>query len=204
MKFRFTHKLPRLGASPLISQWLLLVIALSIVAQFDGGWLAAKLALIPSRVWLGEVWRLVTWPLVEAGPVALILTCIVIWRFGGELAGVWGDARLQRFMTHVIIGAAAATVLLAALVGTSRFARLGGLATFDTLVIAWARHFPERTLTLFYGFLTLSGQRLVYFMLLVAGIFAIYVGPVYMAPELAASAIAAYYPQAWLRKSRPW
>jgi membrane associated rhomboid family serine protease len=178
---------------------MLLVFALSIIAQFDSGFLASRLSLIPSRVWLGEVWRVVTWPMVEPGAMGLILTLIVIWRFGTELAGVWGDARLQRFMVHVILGAGAATVLLAAAFGSSRFARLGGFAVIDALIIAWARQFPSRTLQL-YGLITLSGRQLIGFTLAAAVVFAIYIGPLYMAPELAACAIAAWYPQAWHRR----
>jgi len=195
----FSFRLPRLGASQLISQWLVAVAIASIISQFDGGWLTAKLALIPSRVWLGEVWRLVTWPFIEAGPMSLILTLIVIWRFGGELAGVWGDNRLQRYATHVIIGAAVVTVLVSSVTGWSRIARVGGLAVVDALVIAWARQFPSRPLNLFYGLLQLSGSRLIMVVFAMPIVFAIYFGPSVMAPELAACAIATWYPQAWLR-----
>ncbi len=193
----FSFKLPRLGASPLISQWLLATIGLSILAQLDGGWVVSKLALIPSRVWLGEVWRLVTWPLIELGPVSLIVTCLVIFRFGTDLATRWGERKFQRVMLQMVIAAAVITVLVSAVAGVSRFARCGGWAVGDALVIFWARQFPTQQITL-YGMLTLSGRKLTHFTLGFTTLFAIYLGPVVMAPELAACALAYYYPSRWL------
>jgi hypothetical protein len=69
----------------------------------------------------------------------------------------------------------------------------------DALVIAWARQFPERTLVL-YGMLELRGQRLINVTIGAAILFALYAGPVAMAPELAACAIAALYPAQLLRR----
>lgn len=192
-------RLPRLGSSPLISQWLMLLLGLSIIAQFDNGFLSGRLALIPSRVWLGEVWRLVTWPLIEMGPISLVGTCIVLFVIGGQLATLWGDRRLQRFALHVVAGAGVATVLVSTLFGAGRYAHLGGLAITDALVITFARQFPDRTLTMFYGMLPLSGQKLVLFVVAVNVLLAVYVGPLVLVPELAACAIANWYPQAWLK-----
>lgn len=192
-------KLPRLGSSPFISQWLLATLAVSIIAVLDGGWIANKLALIPSRIWLGEIWRLVTWPLIEGSPQSLIVTCIVIFVFGSDLATRWGDRRLERYVAHVVVAAAVVTVLVATLTGSSRMVRLGGWAVTDALVIAWARQFPDRCLTI-YGVLTLRGQQVIQFTIAVSVLFAIYFGPIYMAPELTACAVAAAYPQAWLRR----
>jgi membrane associated rhomboid family serine protease len=193
-------RLPRLGASPLISQWLMLLIALSIIAQVDGGFLSGRLSLIPSRVWLGEIWRLVTWPLIELGPMSLVVTCVMLFAIGGELASAWGDRRLQRYMIHVVLGAGITTVIVSTLFGLGRYAHLGGFAVPDVLVIAFARQFPTRTLRMVYGMLPLSGQQLVMFVVAVNVLIAIYVGPVIYAPELAACAIAAYYPQSWLKR----
>lgn len=193
-------RLPRLGSSSLISQWLVLLIALSVIAQFDNGFLSGRLALIPSRVWLGEVWRLVTWPLVEMGPIALVGTCVVLFVIGGQLASVWGDRRLQRFALHLVAGAGVATVLVSTLFGAGRNAHLGGLAITDALVITFARQFPDQTLAMFHGMMPLSGQKLVLFVIAVNVVIALYAGPLVLAPELAACAIAAWYPQAWLKK----
>ncbi len=198
MKLPRFARLPRFGASKLINQWLVALLALSIIANFDGGFISSRFALIPSRVWLFEIWRLITWPVVEPGVVTLIITCVSLYRFGSDLAVRWGERRLQRFMMHVLVGAGVATVLVATLIGYSRGAWLGGYAVADALVIAWARQFPGEPVSI-YG-LQLSGERLVRFVLGANVLFAIFLGPVHMLPELAASGLAAYYPRAWLRK----
>lgn len=197
----FSFRLPRLGSSPLISQWLLATLVLSIVAHFDGGFLASRFALIPSRVWLGEIWRLVTWPMIELGPVSLLATLVVIFRLGSDLATRWGDRRLQRYVLQIVVGAAVATVLLSTVFGLGRMARIGGWALDDLLVIGWARQFPTQQLSLFYGMLKLSGRQLILFTIGASVLFAIYLGPITVAPELAACALAYWYPARWLQKS---
>lgn len=198
MKLPRVGKLPRLGASRLISQWMLALLALSIIASFDGGFLASRFALIPSRVWLGDIWRLLTWPMVEPGVMTLILTCAALYKLGNDLAVRWGDVRLQRFAIRVLLGAGVMTVIVATLFGASRMGRLGGWAVADVLTIAWARQFPTVPLMM-YG-VALNGERLVRVVLGVNVLFAIFLGPLYFLPELSACVLAMYYPQSWLRR----
>ena len=190
---------PRLGSSTFVTRWIVATVVASIVAALDGGWLASMAALVPSQVFHGQVWRLVTWPLLERGPLALVLTCVAIYKFGGELAVRWGDRRLRRFVGQIVVGAAVVTCLLAAAAGQTDLHRLGGWALTDALVIAWARQFPEATLVL-YHVLVLRGRQLVAVTVGVAIIYAIYVGPIAMAPELVACAAAAAYPRLLLRR----
>jgi membrane associated rhomboid family serine protease len=190
--------LPRLG-SKLVTNWILVTLGASIFAALDGGWLARWTSLAPARVFHGELWRLVTWPLIEPGPIGLVLTCVSIYFFGGELAVRWGDRRLRRFMLEILIASAVVTCLLAVIAGRTYIARLGGWAATDVLVIAWARQFPQRTLRI-YGVLQLRGRQIVNITVGVAVVIALYVGPVVMAPELVACILAAGYPQSWLRR----
>jgi membrane associated rhomboid family serine protease len=190
--------LPRLGSSKLVSNWILITLGASIVAALDGGWLARWTALEPSRIFRGEVWRLVTWPFIEAGPISLVITCVFIYRFGSDLAHTWGERKLVRFSTHILVGAAVVTCLLNALVG-GHAAHLGGWAVPDLLVIAWARQFPDRPLEL-YGVLQVRGEQLVNMTVGAMVLFAIFLGPLEVAPELAACVAAAVYPREWLRK----
>jgi len=190
---------PRLGSSKFVTRWILVTLASSIVATLDGGWLASWAALAPSRILHGEVWRLATWPLIEAGPLSLVLTCAAIYKFGGELAVRWGDRRLRRFIGAIVVGAAVLTCGLAAIAGGAHLERLGGWAVTDALVIAWARQFPERTLVL-YGLVAVRGRELVAVTLGIAILIAIYVGPIAMAPELIACSAAATFPRTLLRR----
>ncbi len=176
-----------------------MTLAASLIGALDGGWLAGWTALVPSRIWTGEVWRLVTWPLIERSPLQLVLTCVAIYKFGGELAYRWGDRRLRRFVLQIVIAAAAVMCVLVALTRAYYIARLGGWAIADVLVIAWARQFPEAPLQI-YGVLVLRGREIVRLTVAVAIVFAIFFGPVYMAPELVACTAAAGYPRGWLRR----
>jgi membrane associated rhomboid family serine protease len=189
---------PRLGASKLVDRWIIITLACSVVAAVDGGWLARWASLVPSEIWRGQVWRLVTWPLIEVGPMAIVTTCLVIHKFGGELAQFWGDRRLLRFMLQIVIAASVVTLLLATLTGTYVF-RLGGWAIDDALVIAWARQYPTRAIQL-YGLVTLSGRQLIGITIGITALYAVYVGPVAIAPELVACAAASLYPTALLRR----
>jgi len=191
--------LPRLGSSKLISTWIWLTLLASIAAGVSGA-LAGWAALAPSKIWRGEVWRLVTWVFVEPGAVALILTCASIYRFGGELAPRWGDRRLRRFLIEILGGAAVVTALLG-LISTEVWHRgyLGGWVVCDVLVIAWARQYPDSVLVL-YGVLPLNGRNLITMIIAITCAYAIFAGPLAMAPELLACAAAYSYPGAWLAR----
>jgi membrane associated rhomboid family serine protease len=190
--------LPRLGSSKLISTWIWITIAASIAGMSDTvtGWLA----LAPARIWRGEVWRLVTWVLVEPGALALIMTCASIYRFGGELAPRWGERRMRRFLLEIFGGTAVATTLLALIsADVWRAHYLGGWAVSDVLVIAWARQYPGAVLSI-YGVVQLNGRNLISAVLAVTCVYALFVGPLAMAPELVACAAAYAYPGAWLAR----
>jgi membrane associated rhomboid family serine protease len=190
---------PRLGSSKLITRWLVVVIAASIVSTLDGGWLASVAALEPAKIWRGQLWRLVTWPLIEQGPLALVFACVAIFKLAGDLAIRWGERRLRRFVLQIIVGAAVVTTLLATLTGMSYLRRLGGWAISEALLIAWARQFPNEVLVV-YGLLKLSGRELVWLTVGTAVLLAIFISPIVMAPELTACVAAAAYPQGWLRR----
>jgi membrane associated rhomboid family serine protease len=183
--------LPRLGSSKLVTNWIIVTLSVSIVGWLDGRF-AAWVALMPSRIVQGEVWRLFTWPFAQPGPMSLVLTCAAIFKFGGELAVRWGDRRLQRYATELLLAAGAITCLLALVAGQRFLIRTGGWAVTDILVIGWARQFPSATLVL-YGMLELQGKRLVQITVGVSILFALSYGPVVMAPELSACALAALY-----------
>ena len=189
--------LPRLD-SKLVTNWIIVTLAASI-----GALLYAPIqywaALQPSRVFHGELWRLFTWPFVETGPITLVITCLSIYKFGGELVVRWGERRLQRFMAQVLLAAGVVTCLLAMIAGAQYLRRFGGFAVMNVLVIAWARQFPERKM-LVYNLVAFSGQRLVNVTCGIVIVLAIATSPVWMAPELSACAFAALYPRSLLRR----
>jgi hypothetical protein len=189
--------LPRIGASKVVSTWLLVLLAASLIAMVDGGWLASWTSLAPRRIWSGEVWRLVTWVLVEREPGMLLVTGFCIYRFAGELAPRWGERRLRRFALHIVLAAAVLTTLAALVAIDAARARSGGWVVPVAFIIAWARQFPTASLQL-YGGVVLGGQRLVLAILLVQIVYAAAAGLFSRIPELVACFGAAYYPRAWL------
>ncbi|HEY1546398.1 MAG TPA: rhomboid family intramembrane serine protease [Kofleriaceae bacterium] len=178
-------------------RWLALTVAASLVAMLDHRF-ATLAALEPSRIWRGELWRLVTWPFVERSPMSLIFTCVAIYHFGGQLAYRWGERRLRRFAIELVLAAAVATCLADAVLHHG-IARCGGWAIADALVIAWARQFPTATLQL-YGVLQLQGRAIVKLVVATSIVYALYAGPVAMMPELVACIGAAAYPRGWLQR----
>jgi membrane associated rhomboid family serine protease len=192
--------LPRLSSSKLVSAWIWITLIASIASAVTGGWLAGWAALAPARVWRGEVWRLVTWVFVEPGALGLIMTCASIYKFGGELAPRWGDRRLRRFLIEVLGGAALATALLAWIFpDVWRMRYLGGWAAGDALVIAWARQYHDATLAL-YGVVRVNGRNLIAVVVTITCVYALFRGPLAMAPELLTCAAAYWYPAARLSR----
>lgn len=192
--------LPRLGSSKLVSRWIVATVAVSIVAALDGGRLRGALGLEPDLIWHGQLWRLVSWVLVEPTPLGLVLTCASLYSLGGDLAHRWGDRRLRRYALDVLGGAAIVTALLALVFDRVWFhSYASGWAVGDAIVIGWARQYPDRTLRL-YGLLELNGRTLVRTTIGITCAYAIYVGPFAMLPELLVCAAAYAYPRARLAR----
>jgi membrane associated rhomboid family serine protease len=182
---------PRIGQSSLVTKWLAITIAASLIGVIDGGFMIHWASLVPHRVLSGEVWRLVTWPFVEVAPLELILTCMAIYKFGTELSVRWGERRLFRFAAEILLIAGVVGVIASTITHTPLL-HLGGWAVGDLLVIAWARQFPNRALS-FYGLVTVHGRQLVYLTIAITAVYAVYIGIVPFAPELTACVLAAFY-----------
>ncbi len=192
--------LPRIGSSKLVSTWILVTLAASVIAMLDGGMLESWTALEPERIWHGQIWRIVTWPLVEIGPWGLVMTCASIYKFGGELAPRWGDLRLRRFALQIVIAGGIITSLFALVSDHAwQMRRSGGWAISDALLIAWARQYPTSTIRL-YGFLELGGKMLIGATVGLMVLIAVSSSPFLVIPELVACIGAAYYPRAWLSR----
>jgi membrane associated rhomboid family serine protease len=190
----------RITSSPLVSRCIVLIAAASVWAMFDNGWLVQWTALEPDRVWHGQIWRVVTWPLVEVGPFPLAFTIASIYKFGGDLAPNWGDRRLRRFILQLVVAGGVAASL-GALVSDHAWhmTRTGGYAVCDALLIAWARQYPTEHLR-FYGFLDLNGQKLVISTAGITILLALSSNVFVMMPEVVACVGAALYPRGWLSK----
>lgn len=66
----------------------------------------AVLALLPSEVRSGEVWRIVTWPLANGLTQSLFgvaISVAMLWYFGGKLEEMVGRVRMATLLTTVIV-----------------------------------------------------------------------------------------------------
>ncbi len=182
--------------SPTIAALLAATFALSLGAAVTDGF--GALALVPARVWDGEVWRLVTWAFAVPGPEGLVTIAVVLYWFGGELAARWREPALRRFVAAIVGVTGGATVALAAMVPAAHhLPYLGAWALSDALLIAWGLEFPERRLRI-YGVLSIGGPVLAYGTAGLTALAAVYFGPIAVLPEL----VAALTALAWMSAHR--
>ncbi len=191
--------------SPLVIALVLATLVISIVAavaaRHDVG-LYAQLALVPAEVWRGELWRLVTWTLVEDSPLALVFGCVTLAWFGGDLIEAWGERRFARFVAAIVLLASVGTSVVALALPDAWWSQhLGGWALGDALVIAWALEFPHRRIRI-YGLFVVGGALLVYGTLAVTALFAIFYGITPFLPELIAASAALLHMTGTLRRWR--
>ena len=101
----------------------LLVIGLSVASMV--AWAVApdavgRLALQPSAVRSGEVWRIVTWPLYNVVSLWAVLGLVFFYFFGRELERIMGRNRFAAFCAVLTVGpGVVATVLLLPAYGIS-------------------------------------------------------------------------------------
>jgi membrane associated rhomboid family serine protease len=147
-----------------ISRVVLFVIVATLVGTILTVNLTAALVLVPQLVLQGQVWRLVTWPLVQPEALGLIFACLLLWYMGPDLVYAWGPGGY--LLRYVTLAAATGliTCLLALLFPPLRTVPfvLGAWSMVDGFIVAWALMFPQRQIYQFFVLPT-GGKNLVYF-----------------------------------------
>jgi membrane associated rhomboid family serine protease len=69
------------------------------------------LAFVPDSVSGGQVWRVITWPLVNPPGIMVALSIFLMWRFGNDLEGQFGRVRFLRFLIACTVVPALFTTL---------------------------------------------------------------------------------------------
>lgn len=90
-----------------------LLVAASMVLWSISPAAAARLALIPSRVFEGQVWRILTWPLANTPTLWTIIGLAIFWYFGREIEAAMGRTRFAWFLALVTVIPAMVAVALA-------------------------------------------------------------------------------------------
>lgn len=89
--------------------FLAAMVVLSIWNWIERG-IAGWLAFVPAYVVAGQVWRLVTWPLVQGQLFDLLFVAYMIWWLGRDLSYEWGERTfLWRLLGIAVLSGAIAT-----------------------------------------------------------------------------------------------
>jgi membrane associated rhomboid family serine protease len=128
----------------------------ALVPAFPAGLLAA----VPERVWPGlELWRLVSYPVVNVGIVSILFGLLLLWSFGSELEPEWGSRRYALFLLLATLSGGALGVGAAFLLGGAFGAGYGLAGPLTAVIAAWTLEGPSRP-TNFFGVLPMT--RLVF------------------------------------------
>lgn len=158
-------------------------------------------------VWRGEVWRLVTWVLVETDPLNLLFGGLVLYWFGRDLCEAWGE---RGFLVSYFAFPAVAGVLTALLslaVPVLDAYRLAGFwVALNALVVSWGVLHPFRQILLFFA-VPVSGKALVWVTVGGTLLFGLFNGITGFVPHLLAEGVAWLHatgngPGRWLRRIR--
>lgn len=186
--------LSRLGSSKLISRWVVTMVAVTLIALIDHGWLHRWLTLEPAMIWRGQLWRLVTWLVVPSGIGGAALVCICLYRFATDLAEDWGDARLLSYVLVVGATAAAGTALCGLVSDVVWHSRhIGSSAVWSLVLIGWCRTYPDGAIE-YHDALRVTGRKRYLSILALTGLIIVIEGPLMAIPELLTCAIACCYP----------
>lgn len=162
-------------------------IAAAVLVRNAGLPLASLLVLSPQHVVQGQVWRLVTWPLLESEPLGLLFGCYTLFWVGRDLVEAWGQ---RSFAIRTLV-----LTLLVAVVTTALAFVLPGLGAAGTwpvlcgLLVIWGLTFRNRTLNL-YGVLPLTGIRLAQLTVGLTALYAVFSGVAAFVPHFTAMALA--------------
>jgi len=108
------------------------------------------LAADPARILSGEVWRLVTYPLVVVGIVNALFGLLLAWSFGSELETTWGSRTYGLFLLLAALLAGVLGTALALLVpGAGLLPGYGLSGLLTAVIVAWALLGPSLPANLF-------------------------------------------------------
>ena len=179
----------------------------AVVGDRNGLPLLQLSVLAPQAVWSGEVWRLVTWALVETEPLNLLFGGLVLFWFGRDLVEAWGERRFLATYFGIAAAAGALTCLAALAWPALLTFRFTGLwAAVDAVIVAWALLHPFRQILLFFA-LPVSGKTLLWITVGGTVLFALFAGVAAFVPHLLAEGVAWAWvsgngPGRWLRRAR--
>jgi Family of unknown function (DUF6576) len=127
----------RIGTLEVTTTWFVVLLSsvLLVVGAFAPS-VTEALALLPSYVRSGQVWRIVTWPFANDIRTGIwpVITIFFFWYFGGMLEEEIGRARMARMLLWMTVFVGLLAVILSAPFGWFQ-PTLVGLGTLELLVL---------------------------------------------------------------------
>lgn len=189
---------------------LALFVAASLVNVLASQWLQLGrlsdwLELMPSDVLHGQVWRLVTYPIVAVDPLGLLFGAMLLVFVGGALESRWGSRRfVVRTLLLAALPALLTTLLSLVLTGLQGRPYIGLGPLSMGYITAFACMLRHERITLFPIPLVLSGDQLLWFeggLLLLWMLFAGTTAP--FVPEVLAFGVGlAWFRFGWVERLR--
>jgi len=103
----------------------------------------------------GEIWRLVTYPLVSIGIVSVLFSLLLLWSFGSELEPEWGSRSYALFLVLATLSGGLLGVGAALLLGGAFGTGYGLAGPLTAVIAAWTLEGPSRP-TNFFGVLPMT------------------------------------------------
>ena len=143
-------------------------------------------SLVAERVFRGEIWRLVTWSVLEPSPLSLLFGCLMLFWFGRDLAGQWGSRRFLTVYVGIALVAAVGTCLLA-LADKNLLDNpyVGSWPMAEAITVAWGLTFPDRVIRIYFV-LPIRGLWVAWGTIVLTAVYAIYAGWDRFVPNLLA------------------
>jgi membrane associated rhomboid family serine protease len=159
--------LPRLT---LVNKIIILISSVLFTLDFFVHGLSGYLGLSAASLFGGNIFSLVTYPLLSHSLMEVILNCLMLWLMGSEFEENWGRSRYLKFLGSVVIGGGLVYVLISFLFFKSSLVfsyPLSGLSGIvSALCVAYAVIFPTRI----FSFLMIIPIQAKYFCLILAAI----------------------------------
>ena len=141
---------------PPVTRGTLVLTVLGYLATLFPALPVALLTAVPDRIAPGgELWRLVTYPLVNVGIVSVLFSLLLLWSFGSELEPELGSRSYALFLVLATLSGGILGVGAALLLGGAFGTGYGLAGPLTAVIAAWTLEGPSRP-TNFFGVLPMT------------------------------------------------
>lgn len=114
------------------------------------------LTAVPRAVFPGaQLWRLVTYPIVNVGILSVLFSLLLLWSFGSELEPSWGSRQYALFLVASTVTAGVLGIAAVFLLKSEFGAGYGFAGPITALIFAWMLEAPNAP-TNFFGVLPMT------------------------------------------------